>query len=103
MGALKKTSDCFIGDFVTAKLRYGVRGEPRQGWIKSWNPFLIVGQSGTVYECKGEPVKVENPPECPKCQGRGDLFGGSLYHHIKIPCPVCQANDESVEWGEDRF
>lgn len=50
-----------IGDFITAELLDG-KGDPRQGWVTSKNPFRIVGQTGTRYLCEGVPVLVKNPP-----------------------------------------
>ena len=50
-----------IGKFVAAKLK-GRTMACRQGWVISENPLIIKGQSGTVYECEGNPVKVINPP-----------------------------------------
>ena len=49
-----------VGRFVTAKLRHAT--SPRQGWVICADPLLIRGESGTLYECEGEPTIVVNPP-----------------------------------------
>lgn len=49
-----------LGVFVTAKLRGGI--SPRQGWVICADPLIIYGESGTLYECEGEPTVVVNPP-----------------------------------------
>jgi hypothetical protein len=49
-----------VGVFVTAKLNGRIG--PRQGWITQTRPLTIQGQSGTIYKCKGTPVRVTNPP-----------------------------------------
>lgn len=58
-------SDALFGLFVTATLKNGKNGEPRQGWIINCNPLIIRGESGTVYACEGEPVVVEPQPPTP--------------------------------------
>ena len=62
-----------IGEFVTAKLKG--KDNCRQGAVISVDPLIISGQSGTEYECEGEPRLVINPPDiCIGC----DLPLGSL-------------------------
>ena len=61
------TSD-LLGVFVTARLKGGINGEPRQGWVETVNPLTIRGESGTLYECEGTPVVVINPPDRQVCR-----------------------------------
>lgn len=48
------------GVFVTAKLRG--KAECRQGWVIQTDPLRIRGESGTEYDCEGQPTAVVNPP-----------------------------------------
>ena len=50
-----------IGKFVTAKLKNDISS--RQGWVINTNPLIIVGQTGTIYECEDKyPTNVWEPP-----------------------------------------
>lgn len=64
-GRLRATA--LFGVFVTARLKNGINGEPRQGWVKSIDPLVIRGESGTFYECEGTPTVVVNPPDTLVC------------------------------------
>jgi hypothetical protein len=73
-----------VGQFVTARLRDEVGC--RQGWVISVDPLRIRGESGTEYDCEGEPTIVINPPEpagwtCPRC--------GIEFPDCLQPCPAC--------------
>lgn len=50
-----------VGRFVTAKLRGG--SAIRQGLVICADPLILRGESGTLYECEGEPAVVVNPPD----------------------------------------
>lgn len=57
-----------LGVFVTARLKNGINGEPRQGWVETVDPLTIRGESGTLYECEGTPTVVINPPDRKVCR-----------------------------------
>lgn len=46
-----------IDKFVTAKT---INDKIRQGYVVSLTPFVIRGESGTYYTCKGQPTIVED-------------------------------------------
>ena len=57
----------YLGEFVTAKMATDEPHDIRQGWVTNIfdkdDLFIIKGQTGNIYACKGVPKIVENPPD----------------------------------------
>ena len=85
------------GAFVTARLKGGINGEPRQGWVVSIDPLKIRGESGAIYECEGSPTAVINPPgrKVCRCEHPGPhSHPGSSGEAQKNPAPPKQDRAE---------